>query len=282
MISPARALTSAVLVSTAAATVICSQAPALAAPTTPTVAGRQAATVAQARHWQAGTYLLAVRPGTAAAVGSALRAAGLTVRSTLTSVDTVVLQVRTVDAVSPRAVAALADARILRANRDTRVGLASVRDWGSGSNYAPVGDPNSLYNVASTIGARAAWKRGITGSGIGVALIDTGIAPVAGLTGAGKVVNGPDLSFESQDPGRRYVDHNGHGTHMAGIIAASDVRGISRRWTPARTRSRASPPARDWSTSRSATATASPMSRRCIAGIDWVVEHAHDRTAPGA
>ena len=58
-----------------------------------------------------------------------------------------------------------------------------------------------------------------TGKGVGIALIDTGIAPVAGLR-SGNVVNGPDLSFDSQDPKTRYIDRFGHGTHLAGLISA--------------------------------------------------------------
>ena len=48
--------------------------------------------------------------------------------------------------------------------------------------------------VRSAIGANTLWQRGYTGKGIGVALVDTGVVPVAGLT-SGNVVNGPDLSF---------------------------------------------------------------------------------------
>ena len=68
------------------------------------------------------------------------------------------------------------------------------------------------------------WQRGYTGKGIGVALIDTGVVPVTGLT-SGNVVNGPDLSFESQSSRYRYLDTFGHGTHMAGIIAGRDKAG---------------------------------------------------------
>ena len=85
--------------------------------------------------------------------------------------------------------------------------------------YAPTTDAGSLSTTTVQSGAQAYWKAGYTGMGVDVAVIDTGTAPVPGLATAGKVVNGPDLSFESQAPNLRYLDTYGHGTHMAGIIA---------------------------------------------------------------
>ena len=52
-------------------------------------------------------------------------------------------------------------------------------------------------------------------------MIDTGVSPVRGVT-SGNVVNGPDLSFDSQSPNLTNLDAFGHGTHMAGIIAGRD------------------------------------------------------------
>src|SRR5690242_5744950 len=52
--------------------------------------------------------------------------------------------------------------------------------------------------VKKAAGGKNGNAAALTGAGIGVALIDSGVAPVTGLNQAGKVVNGPDLSFESQ------------------------------------------------------------------------------------
>ena len=80
----------------------------------------------------------------------------------------------------------------------------------------------SLSAITRIIGAQDLWANGYTGRGVDVALIDTGIAPVPGLNAPGKVVDGPDLSFDSQNPDLIHKDSYGHGTHMASIIAGRD------------------------------------------------------------
>nr|WP_231126278.1 S8 family serine peptidase [Motilibacter aurantiacus] len=86
----------------------------------------------------------------------------------------------------------------------------------------------SLGRIARTVEAPRAWKRldpagrRVTGLGVGVGVIDTGIAPVRGLDAPGKIVNALDLSFEAGAGVPAGLDTFGHGTHVAGIIAARD------------------------------------------------------------
>src|SRR3954464_4777459 len=101
---------------------------------------------------------------------------------------------------------------------DTTTGLLTGADWGYSSTQTSMGLVNQ------TVGADTVQGRGYTGKGVGVALIDTGVAPVQGLT-SGNVVNGPDLSFDSQDAAASYTDGFGHGTHLASIIAGRDAAG---------------------------------------------------------
>jgi serine protease AprX len=141
--------------------------------------------------------------------------------------------------------------------------------WG-GNGYDAAADMNSMYNTTLYSGAQAWWNAGYTGKGVDVAVIDTGVAPVAGLDAPGKVVYGPDLSLESQAPNLANLDTSGHGTFVAGLIAAGDPGPIA----PSAYRGMA-PDARILSL-KVGTADGGVDVSQVIAAIDWVVEHRHD------
>src|SRR4029077_237454 len=97
------------------------------------------------------------------------------------------------------------------------------------AGYDAASDINSMASLTQMMGAQAWWSAGYTGRGVDVALIDSGVAPVEGLSAAGKVVYGPDLSLESQAPNLTNLDTFGHGTFMAGLIPGREAayRGVA-------------------------------------------------------
>jgi serine protease AprX len=130
----------------------------------------------------------------------------------------------------------------------------------------------ALSNVAGMVGATELWADGITGEGVDVAVIDTGVLPVDGLLADGKVVHGPDLSFDSSSEEHRHLDTYGHGTAMAGIIAGRDLDVAD----PAANRGAGfqgiAPDARVVSV-KVGSATGAVDVSQVIAAFDWVVQH---------
>ena len=126
-------------------------------------------------------------------------------------------------------------------------------DWGEGSLEA-----SAVYPQVD--GAPSAWASGLDGNGVGVAVIDTGISNIGDL--AGKVTGGYDFSGE----GSYSTDSFGHGTFVAGIIAASGaassgaVKGVA--------------PGVDLISLKVAGANGSSDVIRVISAIQWAVNHA--------
>jgi serine protease AprX len=156
------------------------------------------------------SYIVRARPGQLAQVAGLLRDRHIRMQRQIGIIDAVV-------AVLPTGVvdALRADPRVASVTPNAAVSLLAT-------TYDPAADVYSLYNDEVTTNIRGLWPKGWTGAGVDVALIDSGITPVAGLSDPGKILNGPDLTPESQNPSTRYLDTYGHGTHMAGIIAGHD------------------------------------------------------------
>ncbi|GLK99432.1 MULTISPECIES: S8 family serine peptidase [Dactylosporangium] len=164
-------------------------------------------------------------------------------------------------------------------------GVRSVTEDGSvameAASWRADGDANSMFSVVRATGALDVWKkldssgRNIAGTGVGVALIDSGVAPVTGLNDTTRIINGPDLSFESQSPTLRYADTFGHGTHMAGLIAGRDPNTNLLTVSDPTNFTGMAPNATLVSVKVAAADGATDVSQ-VIAGIDWVVAHRND------
>src|SRR5438309_1349018 len=143
---------------------------------------------------------------------------------------------------------------------DTTTGLLTGADWGYSAGETSMGLVNQ------TVGADRLQSAGYTGRGVGVALIDTGVASVQGLT-SGNVVNGPDLSLDNPMTSLVNSDGFGHGTHMAGIIAGND--GTSTGFKGV------APGAKLLSVKVGAYDGAVDVSQ-VIAALDWIAQHKND------
>jgi serine protease AprX len=148
----------------------------------------------------------------------------------------------------------------------------SVQLLGTVDGIDPNKVPGSWLRVVKNTKLHEMWQRGWTGKGIDVALIDSGVAPIEGLSV--NVINGPDLSFESQASNLTNVDTYGHGTHLAGLIAGRDAaipptkedEELDKYFVGA------APGARIVSLKVAASDGATDVSQ-VIAAIDWVVQH---------
>ena len=140
-------------------------------------------------------------------------------------------------------------------------------------------DAGSLFTVEKAVRARDLWGkkdkagRAVTGQGVGVALLDSGVSTVPGLDAVGKVVYGPDLSIEANGA-LNDQDTFGHGTFMAGIIAGRQTANPSADLAsaPGNVQLGVAPDAKLLAI-KLATADGSTDVSQVIAALDWVTEH---------
>jgi serine protease AprX len=131
--------------------------------------------------------------------------------------------IRTVDGVVGRRLALLGGqvADVRDETLDTLAAMPGVR---SVSLDRPI--EGTLERTGATIGS--GWVHealGVDGTGVGVAIVDSGVTAFHDDLGAGRVVRFADfVNFQPQP-----YDDYGHGTHVAGIIAGSGYDSSGRR-----------------------------------------------------
>ena len=143
---------------------------------------------------------------------------------------------------------------------------AVARVWGDGTVHMAT-DTNQIN---SSSGANTVWKQTIrllqaqqaqSGSGVTVALLDTGVSQNADL--GNRVLARVDFT-----PDQDGLDHFGHGTHMAGIIAG-DGSLSGGTWSGVAPRANVV-------SVKVARADGSTDVSEVIAGLQWVVSHRAD------
>jgi serine protease AprX len=165
----------------------------------------------------------------------------------------------------------LNDSAVLLANSAQVTALATERDVLSGdvpvtpfmdvSTYATAADQVRAGYGGLLLGIGAI--PGVTGAGVTVAVVDTGISTHPALTG--KVLY--SISKISGDPSTN--DQHGHGTHIAGIIAGNST---ASKYVTSAYRGGIAPDVRLVNV-RVLNATGTGWTSDVIAGIEWVIEN---------
>jgi serine protease AprX len=123
----------------------------------------------------------------------------------------------------------------------------------------PGSTPGAPVDVfAQQTGANSLWASGDTGSGVNVAVLDTGIDPLSDFS---NLVGGVDLSGESNS----LQDNYGHGTFVAGLIAGNGASSNGAYTGEA--------PGAGLVSVKVAGVTGVTDLATVIAGVDWTIEH---------
>jgi len=183
----------------------------------PSVAGPAGAPPSAAG--RAGVYIVRAVPGGLPALVAELKRRGLPAGRPLVTIDAVAVRL-------PAGVAGQlrADPRIASVTPDAAVSLLG----GSydATTYDANDDVSSLFNLERLAGVRKRWTSS-TGAGVDVAVVDSGVTPVAGLSAVGKLVQGPDLTPDALSASTAHLDGSGTAPIWRGSSPAT-IRGWTR------------------------------------------------------
>lgn len=150
----------------------------------------------------------------AAEASASVTAVGGTVERVVDLIDGVVANVP-----SHRLSVLQGDPRVASVVPDVPIRLQGQDGDGSSSTAhgsddpLPEPDASGVASFVASAGAEAAWVDGHDGSGVGIAVVDTGLADVDAFEG--RVAASADLTVEGD-----FVDNYGHGTFVTGLATA--------------------------------------------------------------
>ena len=154
-------------------------------------------------------------------------------------------------------VADLGPAQVAALRRDPAVRAITPNRSVAASVAGPDAGLETAYNAS--IRSTIAWNHGLTGAGVGVAVLDTGIQGDVADFG-GRVVASAVVNADATTAG----DRDGHGTHVAGLIAGDDAR------------HRGVAPGADLVSVKVSDDSGDTSLADVIAGLQFVVDHRHE------
>lgn len=150
-----------------------------------------------------------------------------------------------------------------------QVELVGKKDQNDGKN-----DPNSNQNKHNSIpetnypdvtGADIVWQDGITGDNVSIAVVDTGISEINAFRYRNQSKIIASVDFVRQKRNNKALDQNGHGTHVASIIANNQI-GPDEEWNGVA-------PGVNLVNVRVLDKTGAGNYVQVIQGIEWVIKH---------
>ncbi|WP_050616525.1 S8 family serine peptidase [Bacillus testis] len=168
--------------------------------------------------------------------------------------------------------AVLPESDIARLKEDSNI--ASIR---TNQKLHVLGNPGPMQWSLNAIHAADAWKDGYTGKKVKVAVVDTGISSHPELKIAGAVSFTDDLASTPDRDESSLADYDGHGTHVAGIIASQ--LGIATVGMPGATRidvAGVSPDVSLYEVKVTNGKGAEGTVAQLIQGIEWCIAHRMD------
>ncbi len=125
----------------------------------------------------------------------------------------------------------LAEPGITAVTPNTQVKLVSNDDENDDDLEVGAGSNSPATDYPDVVGADVVWAQGVIGKGVTVAIVDTGLGKHKGLFRdvKGKLSDRIVAWVDFVDGSRKPRDPNGHGTHVAGVIANSQ-KGADGEW----------------------------------------------------